>query len=201
MRHGDLDIYPMDANGKNIRRLTHELGYDGGPFFSPDGKKIVFRAYHPETPEEIADYKSLLAQNLLRPTKLDIWVMDANGSNKRRVTSNGAANFAPSGILTAAASSSPPTWPTRKAATSISTSSMKTAPAWSASLVARVRRVPMFTRDAKKLVWASNAPAASAARPTSSPPTGRVEPTVSGLRFLDTLSCLHLSFPLRPWIS
>jgi TolB protein len=95
MRNGDLDIYTMDAKGGHIRQLTHELGYDGGPFFSYDGKKIVYRAEHPKTPAEVADYKSLLAQGLIRPGNLELWVMDADGKNKHQVTHNGAANFAP----------------------------------------------------------------------------------------------------------
>src|SRR4029077_17542959 len=94
-RNGDLDIYAMDADGSQVRQLTHELGYDGGPFWSHDGTKIVYRAEHPKTPEEIADYKSLLAQGLIRPGNLEIWVMNADGSNKHQVTHNGAANFAP----------------------------------------------------------------------------------------------------------
>ncbi len=95
MRDGDLDIYTMDANGKNVRRLTSELGYDGGPFWSYDGKQIVYRAHHPQTPKDQEDYKGLLAQNLIRPSTLEIWVMNADGSNKRQVTRNGKANFAP----------------------------------------------------------------------------------------------------------
>ena len=95
MRDGDLDIYTMDANGRNVRRLTNELGYDGGPFWSYDGKQIVYRAHHPQTDKEKADYVSLLQQNLIRPTVLEIWVMNADGSNKRQVTRNGKANFAP----------------------------------------------------------------------------------------------------------
>jgi Tol biopolymer transport system component len=97
MRNGDLDIYiyTMDADGTHVRQLTHELGYDGGPFFSYDGKKIVYRAEHPKTPAEVADYKSLLAQGLIRPGNLEIWVMDADGTHKHQVTHNGAANFAP----------------------------------------------------------------------------------------------------------
>jgi len=95
VRNGDLDIYTMDADGKNVRQVTNEIGYDGGPFFSPDGKKIVYRAYHPTEAKEIADYKGLLAQGLVRPTKLDIFVMDADGSNKQRVTNLNKASFAP----------------------------------------------------------------------------------------------------------
>jgi TolB protein len=94
-RDGDLDIYTMDRNGKNVKRLTNELGYDGGPFWSYDGKQIVYRAYHPQSEKEKADYVSLLKQNLIRPTVLDIWVMNADGSNKRQVTNLSKASFAP----------------------------------------------------------------------------------------------------------
>src|SRR5437868_6017326 len=95
MRDGDLDIYTMDADGKNVKRLTNELGYDGGPFWSYDGKQIVYRAYHPQSEKEKADYIALLKQNLIRPTVLDIWVMNADGSNKRQVSHLKNASFAP----------------------------------------------------------------------------------------------------------
>jgi len=94
-RDGDLDIYTMDRDGKNVKRLTNELGYDGGPFWSYDGNQIVYRAYHPQTEKEKADYTALLKQNLIRPTTLEIWVMNADGSNKRQVTHLNKASFAP----------------------------------------------------------------------------------------------------------
>lgn len=95
MRDGDLEIYTMRGDGSDVRRLTHKLGYDGGPFFSPDGTKIVYRAGYPETEGEIADYRRLLAQGLIRPSALEIFVMDADGSSQTQVTDNGAANFGP----------------------------------------------------------------------------------------------------------
>ncbi len=96
LRNGDLDIYTMNADGKHVKQLTHELGYDGGPFFSPDRKWIVYRAYHPKTGQEIAQYKELLKQNLIRPTTLEIWIMKADGHGKRQLTNLNAASFAPS---------------------------------------------------------------------------------------------------------
>lgn len=95
IRNGDLDIYTMNSDGSGVRQLTRELGYDGGAFFSYDGKKIVYRAEHPKTEKDIVDYKELLSRGLIRPGNLKIWVMDADGKNKRQVTHNGAANFAP----------------------------------------------------------------------------------------------------------
>jgi len=95
VRDGDLEIYTMATDGSNVRRLTHEPGYDGGPFFSHDGKRIVYRrdAYPDES--SLARYRELLARHLYRPGVLEIWVMDADGGNKRQVTRLGAASFAP----------------------------------------------------------------------------------------------------------
>ena len=62
---------------------------------SYDGTKIVYRAHHPQSAEELADYRALLADALVRPTRMELWIMNADGSEKRQLTSNGAANFAP----------------------------------------------------------------------------------------------------------
>ncbi|HEX9580267.1 MAG TPA: hypothetical protein VF970_04100 [Gemmatimonadales bacterium] len=94
-RDGDLDIYTMKVDGSDVRRLTATLGYDGGPFFSPDGRSIVFRAYHPETAQDSADYGALLGQGLVRPSRMELWIMDVDGGNQRQITNLGGANFAP----------------------------------------------------------------------------------------------------------
>jgi TolB protein len=94
-RDGDLEIYTMGTDGKDVKRLTHEPGYDGGPFFSHDGKRIVYRRDAPGDEASLARFHELLSQHLYRPGILEIWVMDADGGNKRQVTRLGAASFAP----------------------------------------------------------------------------------------------------------
>jgi len=95
LRDGDLDLYAMDADGGNVRRLTDGVGYDGGPFFSWDGRFIVYRAARHEPGADVDEYRALLRQSLVRPRRLELFVMDADGGGKRQVTKNGAANFAP----------------------------------------------------------------------------------------------------------
>ncbi len=96
MRNGDLDIYTMNIDGTHVKQVTHSLGYDGGPCFSPDGKKIVWRASRPQTPEEIKEYKDLLKQGLVMPTKMEVFVANADGTDVHQVTHLGKANWAPS---------------------------------------------------------------------------------------------------------
>ncbi|MAF27143.1 MAG: hypothetical protein QGI43_00615 [Gemmatimonadota bacterium] len=93
-RDGDLDIYRMRPDGSEVLRLTDDPGYDGGPFFSPDGSKICYRASRP-TGEALEDYQRLLREGLIRPGQLDIYWMNADGTDKTRVTDSGAANFCP----------------------------------------------------------------------------------------------------------
>jgi Tol biopolymer transport system component len=94
-RDGDPELYVMDIDGSNQTRLTFEKGYDGGAFFSQDGSKIVFRASRPKTEAELADYNELANNGLFRPTVLEIYIMNADGSDIQQVTNFGKASFAP----------------------------------------------------------------------------------------------------------
>lgn len=95
MRSGDLELYTMDIDGKNVKQITNELGYDGGAFFSPDGTKLIFRSSRPKTEEDIKEYKDLLAQGLVQPTEMDLYICNADGSDLRQLTDLGNASWAP----------------------------------------------------------------------------------------------------------
>jgi Tol biopolymer transport system component len=95
MESGDLDLWSMNADGTGRKQLTRGTGYDGGAVFSRDGKKIVWRANHPSTPETMTRYKDLLKESLTTPMKMEIFVADADGSNAKQVTNFNCASFAP----------------------------------------------------------------------------------------------------------
>lgn len=94
-KDGDIELYIMDLETGTEKRITNTLGYDGGAWFSPDGKKLIWRASRPKTEAEIKEYKDLLADNMVAPTNMEVWVANADGSNARQVTSYGQANWAP----------------------------------------------------------------------------------------------------------
>ncbi len=71
------EIYIMNADGSNPRRLTNRPGYDGGPFFSPDGERIVWRRF---------DKSGMNA---------DIYTMKTDGTDVRRITDFKAMSWAP----------------------------------------------------------------------------------------------------------
>ncbi|MEY4631457.1 MAG: hypothetical protein RIQ81_1577 [Pseudomonadota bacterium] len=71
------EIYIMDADGSNVVRLTSEIGYDGGPFFSADGKKITWRHFNEDG------------------SAAEVWTMNLDGSDKRQLTRLGKMSWAP----------------------------------------------------------------------------------------------------------
>ncbi|MCB0764844.1 MAG: PD40 domain-containing protein, partial [Flavobacteriales bacterium] len=95
MRDGDLDLYTMDLDGGNVVRVTNTLGYDGGAFFSPDGTKLLWRASRMGSKEEEAEYRQLLKEGLVMPTNMELYVANADGTDARKITDLGQANWAP----------------------------------------------------------------------------------------------------------
>jgi TolB protein len=157
LKDGDLEIYTMNANGSDVRRLTNTPGYDGGAWWSPDGKEIVYRANHPTDSAELAAYRGLLAQRLVRPAKVELYIMNADGSNQRQITHLGGANFGPS-------------W-TPDGKRIIFASNYKTPRSGNFDLYlinadgSGLEQItfeetfdgfPMFSPDGRKLIWASN---------------------------------------------
>ena len=158
-RDNDIELYEMDVDGKNQRRLTNEVGYDGGAFYSQDSQWIIWRASRPKTDADIRQFRDLLGRDLVMPSKLEIMIMKADGTQKKQLTSNGAANFAPyfhpNGKQIIFASNVNATNPGM--------------PNFDLFLINRdgsgLEQVtfdesfdsfPMFTNDGKKIVWASN---------------------------------------------
>ena len=85
----------MNIDGSNINQITFELGYDGGAFFSPDGTKLIFRSSRPQTDKEINEYKKLLAEGVVKPTEMEVYICNIDGSNLKQITELGKANWAP----------------------------------------------------------------------------------------------------------
>lgn len=95
IRTGDLELYTMNIDGTDVKQITNELGYDGGAFFSPDGSQLIFRSSRPKTEEDIKIYKDLLAEGLVMPTEMELYICNADGSELRQLTELGGANWCP----------------------------------------------------------------------------------------------------------
>ena len=95
MQSGDLDLWTMNSDGSGKKQITRSEGYDGGPVLSRDGKKLVWRANHPATPETEKKYRELLSENLTSPMKMELLVADSDGKNPKQITDFGCAAFAP----------------------------------------------------------------------------------------------------------
>jgi len=85
----------MNVDGSGLARVNHGRGYAGGAFFSPDGQRLVYRAFYPSTPSEEEAWQRMLREHALVPVPMEIYVARPDGSEERAVTKTGKVNFAP----------------------------------------------------------------------------------------------------------
>jgi len=197
VRDGDIDVYRMDAGGGNVRRLTHDVGYDGGAVFDADCTHIVWRASRPKPGKEMDDYRRLLAKNLVRPSKLELYVMDADGTNPHQVTYLDAASFGPAFM---------PGGQRIIFASNVGDPRGREFDLWAIDVAGtRLERItaapgfdgfPLFSPDGKRLVFASNRATAPGAHDTNvfvadwNPEGTPREPVSSADRILRDISWL-----------
>jgi len=157
LKDGDLDIYTMNVDGTDVRRLTSTPGYDGGPWWSPDGTKIVWRAHHPTDSAELAEYRRLLGRNMIRPNRMELFVMNADGSDQRQITRLGGANFGPTftpdgrRVMFSSNHKNP-----RSRNFDLYLVNLDGTGLEQVTTDEEFDGFPMFSRDGRKLVWASN---------------------------------------------
>ena len=163
-RNGDLDLFVAGPDGSNVRQITNTPGYDGGAFFTADCKRIVWRASRPAG-DALVEYQQLLREGLVRPSELELFVMDADGGKVKQLTQHGVASFAP--------------YPTPDGKGVIYSSNVGGNPRefdiWTVSFAGKSERLtaapgfdgfPMFSPDGKWLLFSSNRANAEGQRDT-----------------------------------
>ena len=157
IRSGDLELYTCDLDGSNVQQITDELGYDGGAFFSNDGSKLIFRSSRPKTSEEIKEYKQLLADGLVQPTNMELYICDVDGRNLTQITSLGGANWAPffhpsdEKIIFSSNHHSPRGFPFNLFMIDVNGNNLK-----QITYDTMFDAFPVFSNDGKKIVFSSN---------------------------------------------
>lgn len=162
-RDGDLELYSIFENGTNLKRLTYSPGYDGGAFFSHDGKKIVWRANRPKG-QQLREYLDLLSLGIVSPTTspMELFIGNADGSGQRQITNLGGSNFAPNwlpkdeGIIFSSNIRSRRGDVFHLYAVDLNGNNVQ-----QITTEGTFNSFPMFSRDGKYLVWTSNRDAKS----------------------------------------
>ena len=112
---------------------------------------------YPKTAADTADYQSLLSQRMVRPSRVEVWVANADGTNPRQITSLGGANFAPvftpdgRKIIFSSNYENP-----RSGAFDLYLINVDGSGLEKVTTQPDFDSFPMFSSDGKRLVWASN---------------------------------------------
>jgi len=158
--NNDIDLYILDPPyNKPPRRITFTPGYDGGSFFSPSGRYIVYRADHPKDSVKLARFHEALDRGVVIPSHLEIFVYDTLTKKSFQVThtKEGVANFAPyffpneKRIIFASNMHSPGKMSFELYAIDIDGKNLERI-----TYSGGFNSFPMFSPDGKKLLWASS---------------------------------------------
>lgn len=154
-----VHVYTMKTDGSAVRQLTKGAGYYGGPFWSRDCKRITYRAFIPSK-KELAGFKLAISQAYIPPGNLEVWAMNADGSNKKQLTAMNTASFAPSffhdGKKVIFSSALSKTGGRAFQLYSIDSRKTKQVAAEAITAEGTFNGFPMFSPDGKYLVFASN---------------------------------------------
>jgi TolB protein len=140
-RDGNLELYIMAADGGNVRKLTNAPGcYNGGPFFSPDGQRVIFRADRHKKDE------------------LQVYVINADGTDERQLTQIDGVAWAPFWhpdgkhiVYTSAVHK-----PNQRPNYDLYWMNVETGKTTRLTFAPGQDVLPVFSPDGKKLMWTSN---------------------------------------------
>jgi len=94
-RDGDIGIYILNPKTGEVKKVVNFYGYEGGPYFMPDDEYIVYRAFYPQTEEELREYRELIEKRVVAPPRLEIYIAKRDGSEIKKITNFGKISFAP----------------------------------------------------------------------------------------------------------
>lgn len=155
-RSGDLELYTMNIDGSDVKQITNSEGYDGGANFSPDGKQIVWRASHFDADSERVQYRKNLKKHLVSPMKMELFIANADGTERKQLTNLGGANWAPNFTPDGKQIIFSTNFKTKAVPFNLYTISLDGSRMGQITYDKVFDAFAMFSYDGKKLVWCSN---------------------------------------------